>query len=231
MDHALAAHVLSPAPFGVILATKGPFFAGCDIFELAIIGKAGHGGMPQSAINPIIAAAHVVTALQSIVARETKPGEMNVVSIAAIEGGKAANVVVDRVTLRGTVRWFQQSERERMLERIPAIASGVCTALRARAEFRVVGSAPVTVNAGPAVDAIGQAVAATGRAMLVDTGPITGSEDFSLFLEKVPGCLIGVGAGGADAAPHHHHAFNLDERAIGLTAEIFARAALAALAP
>jgi len=96
-----------------------------------VIGKAGHGGMPHLSVDPIYAAAQVVTALQSLVARETKPGEALVVSIAAIEGGTAVNVVVEEVTLRGTVRWFSEADRQRALERIPAIASGVCSGLRA----------------------------------------------------------------------------------------------------
>jgi amidohydrolase len=229
VDRAVAAHVLSPAPFGVVVTAKGPFFAGVDMFELKVIGKAGHGAMPEACVDPIYAAAQVVTALQSIVARETRPGERVVVSVTSIEGGRAVNVVVDEVTLRGTVRWHSLAERERVLERVRAIATGVCGALRARAELRVLGGAPITVNDAASVDVVSAAVDATGRAGVIDVGPLTVSEDFSLFLEKVPGCLIGVGCGGADAPPHHHHSFDLDERAIALTAEIFARTALTAL--
>ena len=97
--------------------------------------------------------------------------------------------------------------------------------------MRILHSAPVTTNAGEVVEAIARATAATGRAMAVDPGPLTASEDFAYFSNRVPGCLFGVGAGGPDAAPHHHHAFDVDERAIGLTAEVFVRAALDMLAP
>jgi amidohydrolase len=168
--------------------------------------------------------------LQPVVARETRPGEPVVVSIAAIEGGSAVNVIVERVILRGTVRTFSQADRERVLERIPAIASGVCEALRAKAEMRVLFSAPATVNAPEPVELVRRAAAATGRATVVDPGPITASEDFSEFLNRVPGCFFGVGAGGPEAPPHHHHAFDIDERAIGLTTEVFVRATLDALA-
>jgi amidohydrolase len=230
VDRVLGAHVLAPAPFGAIVTRTGPFMAAIDAFELTITGKAGHGGMPHLSIDPILAAAHVVTALQSVVARETRPGEPVVVSVAAIEGGNAPNVVVDQVILRGTIRTFSAADRERILERIPALASGVCAGLRAKAEMRILHSAPVTTNAAEPVDLVGRAVAATGRAMMVDPGPLTASEDFSEYLNRVPGCFFGVGAGGPDAAPHHHHAFDIDERAIGLTAEVFVRAALDALA-
>jgi amidohydrolase len=229
VDRVLGAHLFSIAPFGTVVTMGGPMLAGADAFELKIIGKAGHGGMPHLSVDPIYAAAQVVTALQSIVARETKPGEALVVTIAAIEGGTAVNVVVEEVTLRGTVRWFNEAERQRALERIPAIASGVCAALRARAEFEVLGSVPVTANVQGDVDLLEQAVVETGRAAAVNPGPITGSEDFSYFLERAPGCFFGVGAGGPDSAPHHHHAFDIDERAIALTTEVFVRTALKVL--
>ncbi|WP_437774575.1 M20 metallopeptidase family protein [Sorangium sp. So ce1097] len=231
VDTALGAHVISPLPFGVVATRTGPFFAGYDAFEIAVVGKAGHGGLPHMSVDPIYAAAQVVTALQSIVAREVKPGEPLVVSISAISGGNAANVVVERVTLQGTVRWFSRESREHALERVQAIASGVCSALRATCEFKVVSTAPVTTNAAAPVDLIATAARATGRASVIDPGPLTVSEDFSEFTDRVPGCLFTVGAGGPSAAPHHHHAFDLDERAIGLIAEIFTRATLSALRP
>ena len=231
VDQVLGAHVFSIAPYGTVVSMAGPMLAGADAFELRIVGKAGHGGMPQLSVDPIYAAAQVVTALQSIVARETRPGEPLVVSIAAIEGGRAFNVVVDEVTLRGTVRWFSTAERHRALERIPVIAQGVCDALRAEAEFKVIGSVPVTANVAENVEILEAAVEETGRAVAVNPGPITGSEDFSRFLELAPGVFFGVGAGGPEAAPHHHHAFDIDERAIALTAEVFVRTALRKLAP
>ena len=231
VDQVLGAHVFSIAPYGTVVSMAGPMLAGADAFELRIVGKAGHGGMPQLSVDPVFAAAQVVTALQSIVARETRPGEPLVVSIAAIEGGSAFNVVVDEVTLRGTIRWFSPAERERALARIPVIARGVCDALRAEAKFTIVGSVPVTANVAEHSALLEAAVTDTGRAVAVNPGPITGSEDFSRFLELAPGAFFGVGAGGPEAAPHHHHAFDIDERAIALTAEIFARTALRRLAP
>ncbi len=179
-------------------------------------------------VDPIYTAAQVVTALQSIVAREMKPGEPLVVSISAISGGNASNVVVERVALQGTVRWFSQPSREHALERIHG-SPGVCSALRATCEFRVLSSSPVTANAAAPVDLVTAAARATERAEVMDPGPLTVSEDFSEFTSRVPGCLFTVGAGGPSAAPHHHHAFDLDERAIGLIAEIFTCATPAAL--
>lgn len=229
VDMALGAHVFTPYAHGTIATRVGNFFAGIDAFELHILGKAGHGGMPQAAVDPIVAAAHVITALQTIVSRETKPGDPVVVSVTSISGGIAANVVVERVTLRGALRWHSEANRERALGRLRSISEGICEALRAQCELRITSTAPVTMNAEKPVQWIKQAAQKTGRASVIDPGPLTVAEDISEFLNRVPGCLFTVGAGGQGAPPHHHHAFNIDERAVGLTAEIFVRAALEAL--
>ena len=170
-----------------------------------------------------------LAALQSIVARETRPGEPLVVSINAIQGGSAANVTVEAVTLRGTIRWFSATERERGLARIEAIARGVGEALRVRIEFEVLGGAPVTSNVPEYAALVDEAVTDTGRATSVDGGPITATDDVAYLLDMAPGAFFGIGAGGPDAVPHHHPAFEIDERAIGLMSEILARAAIKAL--
>lgn len=229
VDMALGAHVFTPYSFGTIATRVGNFFAGLDAFELDVIGQAGHGGMPQAAVDPIVASAHVISALQTIVSRETRPGEPLVVSVTSISGGVAANVVVERVTLRGAIRWHSEGNRERALARLRSISEGICEALRAQCELRITSSAPVTINAEQPVEWIKTAAHHTGRAKVIDPGPLTVAEDISEFLNRVPGCLFAVGAGGPGAPPHHHHAFDIDERAVGLTTEIFVRAALHAL--
>lgn len=229
VDVVLGAHLFSPISFGTVSMALGPFLAGGDLFELRVIGKAGHGGTPQSSIDPVYAAAQVITALQSIVARETRPSEPLVVSINAIQGGSAANVTVEAVTLRGTIRWFSVAERERGLARIEAIARGVGEALRVEIEFEVLGGAPVTANVPEYAALVAEAVTDSGRATLIDGGPITATDDVASLLEMAPGAFFLVGTGGPGAVPHHHPAFEIDERAIGLMSEILARAALKAL--
>lgn len=229
VDRVLGAHLLVSLPFGTVSVPHGPVLAGGDLFELRVIGKAGHGGTPQSSIDPVFAAAQVVTALQSVVARETRPGEPLVVSINAIHGGSAANVTVEMVVLRGTIRWFSVAERERALERIEGIACGVGQGLRAQVEFEIAGGAPVTENVPECATLIADAVAETGRATAIDMGPITATDDFAHLLARKPGAFCLVGAGGPGAYPHHHPAFDIDERAIALTSEILASAAIKAV--
>lgn len=229
VDVVVGAHLFSPIPYGTVSMAHGPFLAGGDLFELRVIGRAGHGGTPQSSIDPVYAAAQVISALQSIVARETRPGEPLVVSINAIQGGSAANVTVETVTLRGTIRWFSATERERGLDRIEAIARGVGEALRVRIAFEVLGGAPVTSNVPEYRALVAEAVTESGRATSVDGGPISATDDVASLLEMAPGAFFLVGAGGPGAVPHHHPGFEIDERAIGLMSEILARAAIKVL--
>ena len=229
VDCVLGAHLLSSVSFGTVSVAHGPLLAGGDLFELRVIGKAGHGGTPQASIDPVYAAAQIVTALQSVVARETRPGEPLVVSINAIHGGTAANVTVEAVTLRGTIRWFSAVERKRGLARIEAIARGVGQGLRVGIEFEIMGGAPVTANVPEYAALVDEAVAETGRATSIDAGTITATDDFAHLLNMKPGAFCLVGAGGPTAFPHHHPAFEIDERAIALTSEILARAAIKAV--
>ena len=222
----LVAHVLSMAPYGTVVAVPGPFLSGADFFELRVIGKAGHGGMPHLSVDPVFAAAQIVTALQSIVSRETKPGETLVVSVNAIEGGTGANIVSEEIVLRGNVRWFSEEIRQRALERIPAIAGAIGEGLVARTAFHVTATAPVTRNEPDLLRHMEAAVLETGRAVTVDTGPITASDDAARYMARAPGVFVGVGAGGPGWAPHHHHRFEVDERVVGLMSEVLVRTAL-----
>ncbi|MDQ3783570.1 MAG: amidohydrolase [Actinomycetota bacterium] len=229
VDFVLGTHVLSTVPFGTVVSVPGPFLSGADFFKLSVIGSAGHGGMPHLSVDAIFAAAQVVTALQSIVARETEPSTTLVVSINAIEGEGAANVVAEEVVLRGNVRWFSETERERVLHRIPEVARAICKGLRASVSFTVDASAPVAVNSSKQLDLVEEAVVETDRSVIVNPGPLTFSDDFARLLEIAPGAFIGIGAGGPDAAPHHHPRFDIDERAIALMTEVLVRTALRTL--
>lgn len=220
VGYVLGAHVLSGLAFGSVSVSGGPFLAGGDLFEIRVTGEPGHGAMPHLTVDPVLVAAHVVTALQSVVARETRPGEPVVLSVNTVHGGSAPNVAVEEVTLGGTIRWFSPAERERVLDRVEAIARAVGEGLRARIDFKVVAGAPITTNTPEVAGLVADAVAATGRAVPVRSAPITATDDFACFLERAPGAFFGVGAGGPGAATHHHPAFTVDERAIALTTEV-----------
>ncbi len=228
VDEALAAHVFSPMPFGVVGTRAGEMLVGLDLFELIVEGGGGHSGIAHQSRDAVFAAAQLVSALQSIAARETAPADMLVLTIASIEGGTAANVVAGRVTLRGTLRWLDHAVRERALERMQQIADGVCAALRVTATLRILATLPVLRCSETSSALLADAATAAGGTV-IDPGVIPVSEDFAHVAERVPAGFIAVGAGGEGCGAHHAPDFDIDERAIGMTAEILARAALARL--
>ena len=228
VDEAIAAHVFSPMPFGVVGTRAGEFLVGADFFELAVEGGGGHSGIANEARDTVFAAAQLVSALQSIAGRETSPTETLDLTIASIEGGMAANVIASRVTLRGTLRWLDPTVRDRALARMEQIATGVCAALRVNHDLRVPATLPVLRCKKEPTALLGDAADSAG-ATVIDPGIVPVSEDFAHVAERVPTGFIAVGAGGEGCGAHHAPDFDIDERAIGLTAEILARAALARL--
>lgn len=230
VDEALAAHVFSGLAYGQVAVRTGDMLAGADTFELEVSGGGGHAAWAHEARDAVFAAAQLVGALQSIVARETSPSRTLVLSIASIQGGSAANIVAQRVTLRGTLRWFDSSERHRALGRIDQIAAGVCSAPRVQHELRMLCSLPVLRCALEPVQLIREAIADCDEATAVDIGPVPAGEDFALVAERVPTGYCMVGAAREGCGAHHAPDFDIDDRAIGLSTEILARAAFKRLA-
>jgi amidohydrolase len=228
VDEAIGAHVFSPVPFGAAALRSGEFLVGADLFELAVEGGGGHSGIASQAVDAVFAAAQLVSALQSIVARETADTETLVLTIASIEGGTAANVIASTVTLRGTIRWLDPAVRERALARIEQIAAGVGGALRVTHAFKIISTMPVLRCAEGPTALLSDAATAAGLTV-VDPGIVTASEDFANVAERVPAGFVAVGAGGPGCGVHHAPDFDIDERAIPLTARILAQAALARL--
>jgi amidohydrolase len=228
VDEAVGAHVFSLIPFGVVSTRAGDTLVGADLFELAVTGGGGHSGMPHDARDAVFAAAQLISALQAIVSRETSTAEMLTLTIASIDGGTAANVIASTVTLRGTLRWLDPAVRDRALARVEDIAAGVCGALRVSHELRVPATLPVLrCHERPTALLAGAAESAGAR--VIDPGVIPASEDFANVAERIPTGFIMVGAGGEGYGMHHAPDFDIDERAIGLTTEILARAALTRL--
>src|SRR6185436_11959265 len=146
VDVALGIHLWNELPVGTIGVKAGPLMAAVDRLRVVVRGRGGHGGHPHRAADPVTAAAHVVVALQTIVAREVSPLQSAVVTLGAIHGGQAFNVIPDEVTLTGTVRTFDPALRRSMPERIRRIATGVAEALQCEAEVEVRPGNPAVVN-------------------------------------------------------------------------------------
>ncbi|WP_271188636.1 M20 aminoacylase family protein [Ancylobacter dichloromethanicus] len=192
------------APFGTFLGRPGAMFAAFDIFEVKVTGRGAHAAMPQRGIDPVLAAAHVVAQLQSIVSRSVNPQEAAVVTVTQIHGGDTWNVIPDEVVLRGTVRTFSREVRDLAEQRFRAIVEGVCAAQGATATLRYDRRYPSLVNHAEQFDhALAAAQATVGDQVDADFERIMAAEDFAYMLEAVPGAYLCLASG---PGPNLHNA-------------------------
>jgi amidohydrolase len=230
VDAVVGLHLWNDLPAGVVGVRAGPIFAAMDRIHLTIEGKGGHGGIPHQAADPIVASAHVVTALQTIVSRETSPLDAAVVTLGTISGGTAFNIIPDRVELQGTVRTFTKEVRERTLRRISEIATGTATALRCRATVNSQFGCPPVRNDVAVTDLVRRvAVDAVGASHVVEMEPTTGADDMAYFLERAPGCYFVVGSANRERGldgRHHTAQFDFDETALTVAARVLGGATL-----
>ncbi len=235
IDAVVGLHLWNDLPAGTVAVRTGRVFASMDEIVITIEGRGGHGAIPHQAADPIVAASHVITALQTIVSRETPPLDAAVVTIGTIQAGTAFNIIPDRVEMRGTVRAFTEEIRSHTLRRVEEIVAGTAAALRARATVTTRFGCPAVTN-DPAVTAVVREVAAqvVGSAHVVEMSPTTGSDDVAYFLERAPGCYFVVGsnnrARGLDG-PHHSVRFDFDEDALVIAAKVLGGATVALLEP
>jgi len=230
----LGVHLWNELPVGTLGVKAGPLMAAVDRLRIAVRGRGGHGGTPHRSADPVVAAAHVITALQTVVSRETSPLQSAVVTIGAVHGGDAFNVIPDEVTLSGTIRTFDTTLRASMPERLTRIAGGVAEAMGCRAEVEVRAGNPAVINdAGMAALARRAAARVVGEAGVLEPEPTMGGEDMAVYFERVPGCFVFVGsansARGLDQ-PHHSPRFDFDEGALLIGTEFLVQAAEEALA-
>ncbi len=224
VDRVFALHLYSGLDVGKIGIRDGPFLPASDRFTIDILGTGGHGAMPQTARDPIVAAAHVVTLLQTIVGREVAPKDPVVVTVGALQGGTTYNVIPDVVTLRGTVRCFDAEVRKTMPERIDRIVDGICAALGVEHRFTYHYNYPVTANDPAMADAIrtaGRTV--VGIPNVIDHDVIMMAEDMSFMHEQRPGgyFLVGTRGGESTAFPNHNARFDIDEDALLVGHDMF----------
>ena len=226
-------HLWNELPVGTLGVKAGPLMAAVDRLRIVIHGRGGHGGQPQRSADPVVAAAHVIVALQTVVSRETSPLQSGVLTIGAVHGGAAFNVIPDEVTLLGTLRSFDATLRASLPERIARIAGGVAEALGCRAEVEVKAGNPAVVNDAPAAEiARRAAIRVVGAANVVEPEPTMGGEDMAVYFDKAPGCFVFVGsanpARGLDH-PHHSPHFDFDEDALAIGCEFLVQVAEEAL--
>jgi amidohydrolase len=235
VDRVFGIHLWNEMPVGTLGVKAGPLMAAVDRLRIVIHGHGGHAAKPHRSADPVVAAAHVVTALQTIVSREVSPVDAAVVTIGAIHGGEAFNVIPDEGVLTGTLRTFDAELRRSLPERIHRIVSGISEAFRCRGEVEVRGGNAAVLNDKDAA-AIARRAAAqvVGEENVREPEPTMGGEDMSVYFERVPGCFVFVGSANAARGltePHHSPTFDFDEDALKIGCELLLRLAEPTLAP
>jgi amidohydrolase len=234
-DAAFAIHVMNRWPTGTVAICDGAAMTSADKLMLTITGRGGHGASPHLAIDPIVASAQIITALQTLVSRETPPLSTAVLSLTTLKAGTAFNIIPDAVEMTGTLRCFDAALREKLLASLRRTAEGLAASLRCTARVESQFLTPALLN-DPAVTAVARQVATTivGESRVVVAEPLTGSDDVAYFFQKVPGCYAFVGSAKPEWSPapaSHNAKFDIDESALEIGANFLVRAARAALLP
>jgi hippurate hydrolase len=216
-------HNMPGIPLGHFGIRPGPLLASTDDFEIEIRGRGGHAAQPHQTVDPIVAAAAIIQALQTIVSRTLDPLDAAVVSVTRIDAGTASNVIPDAAYLSGTLRALRADTRDRIDERTRRVVSSVAAAFGATATIDIRRKYPVTSN-HPDQAAFAASVAAEiagADRVDTDTQPIMGAEDFSFMLESRPGAFILVGNG--DSAGLHSPLFDFNDETIPVGSSYWAK--------
>ena len=232
VDGIIGLHLISDYPIGRVGVRAGPVFASADKLLLTVRGKGGHAAMPEASVDPIVIAAYIVTALQTLISRETSPFGPAVITIGKIQAGTAFNIIPETAEMLGTMRAYSAEHRNKLRRRIGEIASGIAMAMGGSCDVEIIDGCPTCVNDAGMTEVVHKAAAATVGERKVDDGEevlSSGSDDMACFLEAVPGCYFIVGTKNAEKGanyPHHHPRFNIDEDALPVGVEVLTRAAM-----
>ena len=226
VDAVFGLHMAQDQPVGKVSVGPGPVMAAADGFKITIQGKGGHAAYPSYCVDPIVAGAQIIVALQTLVSRETDPTMSAVISTSFFNSGDAFNVIPDIAELGGTVRTFDPELRTFLQKRIPELVEGVAASLRAEVDVVYTLGYPATVNDPAATEIVREAVREVlGDEHLLVSEPKMGGEDFSYFLNERPGAFFFVGSNNEEKGliwGHHHPRFDIDEESLGIGLETMA---------
>ncbi len=228
VDAIIGLHLWNNLPLGTIGIRSGALMAAVELFNCTILGKGGHGAIPQQTIDSIVVAAQIVTMLQTIVARNVDPLESAVVTVGKLNAGTAHNVIAATAQMSGTVRYFSPQFDGFFKQRLEQIISGVCQSHGAAYSLEYYSLYPPVINderMANLVRSVAETVIESPLGVVPECQTM-GGEDMSFFLQAVPGCYFFLGSANADkdlAYPHHHPRFNFDETALGMGVEMFVR--------
>jgi amidohydrolase len=225
VDTIFGLHLWNYQPLGWIGSAAGPILAAADRFQITVKGAGGHGGLPHQSIDAIVIASHLVTALQTIISRNTDPLQNAVISIGTLHGGSEHNIIASSATLTGTVRTFSDSVRQLIRQRMSEITDGLASTFNASITFDFLKGYPATVNHPPAYETVMAAARQVVGPLAHQMDPCMGGEDFSYYLQKVPGCFFFVGSTPEGklpgSIPHHSSNFDINENALMIGASMY----------
>jgi len=228
-DVCLALHLWNEKPVGWLGIADGPVMAAAEIFKVRIDGVGGHGAAPHLAVDPVLAAAHIITALQSIPARNVAPQEAAVISVTTLRAGGAFNVIPAFAEMTGTMRTFKPEVRQKVLQRFDQVIHGVAEAMGCQAEVVAENITPAVVNEPQVAERLRQvAMRLLPDGTLQCNFATMVSEDMAFMMQEIPGCYFFVGSANSDKglnAPHHHPRFDVDEESLPRAAALIAASA------
>ena len=222
-------HVDRRFSVGQVVADEGPLAASADTFEIELVGGGAHAARPHESRDPIVAAAAVISALQTIVARKLNPATPGVVTVGSIHAGSASNVIPDRAVMSGTVRAVEPVSRELMLREVKHVTESIAGAFGVEARVSLeLGTPPIVNPVGATSWARRAAAGIVGEGNVVPLGFLNmAGEDFAHYMERMPGCFLRIGAREADGEviPAHTPTFQAAESSIFVGAAVLAECA------
>lgn len=225
----IGAHLWQPIEIGTVGISKGPVMAASDEFVIVIEGKAGHASMPHQTIDSILTASQIVVALNTIVGRDIDPMKQAVVSVGVFQSGHIYNAISGKAVLKGTIRSLDEDVRKEILVHIKRIVEHICDMSGAHCSLEKSACTYVLNNDSKITDIVLEA----GKEIMGEGAhavkPCMSSEDFSYYLQKVPGCFIFIGIGNPKKGiiyPQHHPKYDIDEMALLYGIEVMANSAL-----
>ncbi len=234
-DYSLGLHLWNDLPVGTVGVTSGPCMSAADIFRCTLTGSGGHGAQPDKARDPVVAAAQVISALQSIVARNVDPLDTAVITVGSLHAGDAFNVIPGTAEMKGTIRTYRKATRQMAHRRLREVVEGVAAAMGCSADLEITAMTQAVSNDPALSDRVADLAAGLVGAENVRRDVRTmGSEDMSELMDDIPGCFFFVGSANAERGldyPHHHPRFDVDEASFPIAAALLARAAASLVIP
>ena len=217
VDEIYGIHLSSNYPTGKFGVVSGPLTSATDRFDIKVIGKGGHSSLPEQCVDPIVAAAQIVTGLQNIVARRISAYDTAVLSVCQIHGGDAYNIIPGEVTITGSVRTFSKELRNNMPVMIKEISDGIAASMGAKCEVSYERGYDSVINDEALTDTAREVIADWfGQEAVLEIQPVMPGEDFSAFTEAAgcPGVFIEIGTRNEEKGttrPHHNTTYLMDE--------------------